>query len=225
MTGAPAPPGADAVVMVEHTARDGSTGPDHEAGGRGRQHRRHRPPKRSAASACCLRERGSTTPRLRWPRRWAEAACWSTANRKWRSSPPATKSWTSTFLPAATPDSQLEYLFPGRASAGRRRRARPAADRARRTRAPARTHRRRPGIRSAAAGGRSLDGQVRSGRSRSWRNSSAEFFFTGALIQPGKPVVFGRVPCGRGRPARECRHLPQPTFISSDCPAIQFRPW
>ncbi len=31
----------------------------------------------------------------------------------------------------------------------------------------------------------------------------AEFFFTGARIQPGKPVVFGRVPCGRGRLARE----------------------
>jgi molybdopterin molybdotransferase len=26
----------------------------------------------------------------------------------------------------------------------------------------------------------------------------AEFFFTGAQIQPGKPVVFGRVPCGSG---------------------------
>jgi molybdopterin molybdotransferase len=31
----------------------------------------------------------------------------------------------------------------------------------------------------------------------------AEFFFTGARIQPGKPVVFGRAPCGRGRLARE----------------------
>jgi molybdopterin molybdotransferase len=31
----------------------------------------------------------------------------------------------------------------------------------------------------------------------------AEFFFTGVQIQPGKPVVFGRVPCGRGRLARE----------------------
>ncbi len=31
----------------------------------------------------------------------------------------------------------------------------------------------------------------------------AEFFFTGARIQPGKPVVFGRVPCGPGRLARE----------------------
>jgi molybdopterin molybdotransferase len=31
----------------------------------------------------------------------------------------------------------------------------------------------------------------------------SEFFFTGAQIQPGKPVVFGRVPCGAGAPARD----------------------
>jgi molybdopterin molybdotransferase len=31
----------------------------------------------------------------------------------------------------------------------------------------------------------------------------AEFFFTGAQIQPGKPVVFGRVPCGADASARE----------------------
>ncbi len=31
----------------------------------------------------------------------------------------------------------------------------------------------------------------------------AEFFFSGAQIQPGRPVVFGRVPCGAGTPARE----------------------
>jgi molybdopterin molybdotransferase len=31
----------------------------------------------------------------------------------------------------------------------------------------------------------------------------AEFFFTGAQIQPGRPVVFGRVPCRAGAPARE----------------------
>ena len=36
----------------------------------------------------------------------------------------------------------------------------------------------------------------------------AEFFFTGAQIQPGKPIVFGRVPCGRGRPAREMQPSP-----------------
>jgi molybdopterin molybdotransferase len=33
--------------------------------------------------------------------------------------------------------------------------------------------------------------------------SQAEFFFTGVRIQPGKPVVFGRVPQGRGRIADE----------------------
>jgi molybdopterin molybdotransferase len=31
----------------------------------------------------------------------------------------------------------------------------------------------------------------------------AEFFLTGAQIQPGRPVVFGRIPCGAGAPARE----------------------
>ena len=31
----------------------------------------------------------------------------------------------------------------------------------------------------------------------------AEFFFTGAQIQPGRPVVFGRIPCGAEVPARE----------------------
>jgi molybdopterin molybdotransferase len=31
----------------------------------------------------------------------------------------------------------------------------------------------------------------------------AEFFFTGAQIQPGKPVVFGRVPCGAGAHDRD----------------------
>jgi molybdopterin molybdotransferase len=30
----------------------------------------------------------------------------------------------------------------------------------------------------------------------------AEFFFTGVQIQPGRPVVFGRVPCGADAPAR-----------------------
>jgi molybdopterin molybdotransferase len=35
----------------------------------------------------------------------------------------------------------------------------------------------------------------------------AEFFFTGAQIQPGKPVVFGRIPCGAGAPASESREV------------------
>ena len=33
----------------------------------------------------------------------------------------------------------------------------------------------------------------------------AEFFFTGAKIQPGRPVVFGRVPCGTGALAPAAR--------------------
>jgi molybdopterin molybdotransferase len=37
----------------------------------------------------------------------------------------------------------------------------------------------------------------------------AEFFFTGAKIQPGKPVVFGRISkCGAGAPAREGASAP-----------------
>jgi molybdopterin molybdotransferase len=32
---------------------------------------------------------------------------------------------------------------------------------------------------------------------------NAEFFFTGAKIQPGKPIVFGRVSCGAGAPSTE----------------------
>jgi molybdopterin molybdotransferase len=36
----------------------------------------------------------------------------------------------------------------------------------------------------------------------------AEFFFTGAKIQPGRPVVFGRVSCGSGRLARSGTSAP-----------------
>lgn len=36
----------------------------------------------------------------------------------------------------------------------------------------------------------------------------AEFFFTGAKIQPGRPVVFGRVPSGAGAFARERSSVP-----------------
>ena len=41
----------------------------------------------------------------------------------------------------------------------------------------------------------------------------AEFFFTGVLIQPGKPAVFGRVPCGRGRLARESASSPAHVYF------------
>jgi molybdopterin molybdotransferase len=36
----------------------------------------------------------------------------------------------------------------------------------------------------------------------------AEFFFTGAAIQPGKPVVFGRVPCGGAAPSTSLKAGP-----------------
>ena len=54
----------------------------------------------------------------------------------------------------------------------------------------------------------------------------AEFFFTGAQIQPGKA---GRVRASpvwpRATRPRSCRHLPRPMFISSASPAIRSRPW
>jgi len=42
----------------------------------------------------------------------------------------------------------------------------------------------------------------------------AEFFFTGAKIQPGRPVVFGRIPCGPGKLARAgiSGSAPRPDF-------------
>jgi molybdopterin molybdotransferase len=36
----------------------------------------------------------------------------------------------------------------------------------------------------------------------------AEFFFTGVKIQPGRPVVFGRVPCGAGAPSASSGQAP-----------------
>jgi molybdopterin molybdotransferase len=41
----------------------------------------------------------------------------------------------------------------------------------------------------------------------------AEFFFTGVQIQPGKPVVFGRVPRAAGTPAREPASPPAHTYF------------
>ncbi len=41
----------------------------------------------------------------------------------------------------------------------------------------------------------------------------AEFFFTGVFIQPGKPAVFGRIPCGAGAPARESASSPAHVYF------------
>lgn len=46
----------------------------------------------------------------------------------------------------------------------------------------------------------------------------AEFFFTGARIQPGRPVVFGK--CGAGSPPA---NRGQPTSSASQ--EILYRPW
>jgi molybdopterin molybdotransferase len=51
----------------------------------------------------------------------------------------------------------------------------------------------------------------------------AEFFFTGAQIQPGRPVVFGRVPCTADAPARQGEGKSLPGFgkkIPQDAQAI-----
>jgi molybdopterin molybdotransferase len=58
----------------------------------------------------------------------------------------------------------------------------------------------------------------------------AEFFFTGAKIQPGRPVVFGRVgSCGAGAPppakGLQPRLLNTRTNISSVSPATPSQPW
>ena len=41
----------------------------------------------------------------------------------------------------------------------------------------------------------------------------AEFFFTGVQIQPGKPIVFGRVPCGVAAPAHESESSPAHVYF------------
>jgi molybdopterin molybdotransferase len=46
----------------------------------------------------------------------------------------------------------------------------------------------------------------------------AEFFFTGAQIQPGRPVVFGRIPCGAGAHAREGERQTREAFKERDSP-------
>ena len=56
----------------------------------------------------------------------------------------------------------------------------------------------------------------------------AEFLFTGAKIQPGRPVVFGRISqCGAGAPAREASApaSPEDQKISWAYPETQSPPW
>jgi|HubBroStandDraft_1064217.scaffolds.fasta_scaffold00232_4 molybdopterin molybdotransferase len=50
----------------------------------------------------------------------------------------------------------------------------------------------------------------------------AEFFFTGAKIQPGRPVVFGRLRCGAGTLAREGASAPVLPLSSGSSPKYFF---
>ena len=124
--------------------------------------------------------------------------------------------------PGSHSNSQLEQLFTGRPdSAGRRR-----------TRAAARCPRRVQGLRALIEEGLKSDlllltGGVSMGRydlvEQALSEMQAEFFFTGAKIQPGRPVVFGGK-MWRG-PSCPRRRFSQAAPISSACPAILSRPW
>jgi molybdopterin molybdotransferase len=46
------------------------------------------------------------------------------------------------------------------------------------------------------------------------REFRAEFFFTGALIQPGKPIVFGRLPRAKARDLGDRKQGPEGPFYS-----------
>ncbi len=46
------------------------------------------------------------------------------------------------------------------------------------------------------------------------REFRAEFFFTGALIQPGKPIVFGRLPRAKARDLGDRQQGPEGPFYS-----------
>ena len=100
--------------------------------------------------------------------------------------------------PAAEPDPQFQQLLAGRAGARRRRRAGRAAHRTRRNGAVAPPGAAGARLRPAAALRRRQHGQVRPGRAGFEHALGAEFFFTGAHIQPGRPIVFGRAPARPG---------------------------
>ena len=120
MTGAPAPSGADA-VMVEHTTRQGQSVQVLKAVGSGGGKLFSPVLKPGAAIACCIRECSLITAPLRWLLPREEIDCWFTADLRWRCSPPATKLLTSTCNPGQR-RSQIEHLLAGcadRAAGGR----------------------------------------------------------------------------------------------------------
>ncbi len=177
-----------------------------KARGRRRQHRSRRARRRSAASGCCLRERGWTSPRIavaasvgKKPSAGLQQAA------KLRSSPPATKSWTLTFRPRPPRSAiRIRYSLAAQVqAAGGEPVLLPIAPDE--PAAPARTHRRRPRSPICCC----LPGGVSMGKydlvEQVLAEFQAEFFFTGAQIQPGKPVVFRKSPVSRALAANS-RH-------------------
>ena len=119
--------------------------------------------------------------------------CWRIRARVSRCSPPVTKSWTSTFLPAparsATPTvirwPPKSWLPVANRNCCPLRRDEPAR------------------LRELITDGLDADlllltGGVSMGKydlvEQVLAELQAEFFFTGAQIQPGRPIVFGRIP-------------------------------
>ena len=202
MTGAPAPPGADAVVMVEYTSRDAGRVQIMKPVSCRRQHRLRSLRRRSAARSCCLRERRLDFAAI------AVAASVGRSRLLVYSKPKVAILSTGDEIvdidvpPAATQirNSNSYSLAAQVQAAGGEPVLLPIA--------PDEPER----LRELIADGLESDllllaGGVSMGKydlvEQVLAELQAEFFFTGAQIQPGKPIVFGRIPCGRGRPARE----------------------
>ena len=189
MTGAPAPAGADAVVMVEHTSRHDSRVQIDKGSKRRRQHRSDRRPKPSAESACCLPGLRLDYAAIAVAASTEETACWFTASPKSPCLPRVTKLWTLTSLPDANQirNSNSYSLAAQVQAAGGEPVLLPIAPDE-----PAR-------LRELIADGLEADllllaGGVSMGKydlvEHVLAEFQAEFFFTGVLIQPGKPAGF-----------------------------------
>ena len=172
------------------------------------------------AACCWIAEPGSTKPQSRWRLPWANRGCKYLCDRGSRFLPRAMKSSKSQLIPVrrrfATPTA-IRSRPRSRAAGGG---TRALADRSRRAAQAAALM--EQGMKSDLL---IMTGGVSMGRydlvEQVLAEMQAEFFFTGAKIQPGKPVVFGRVLPGAWRPRG-----PKPrTNIFSAFREIQSRPW
>ena len=201
MTGAPAPPGGDAVVMVEHTSLDGSRV----------QVMKGVAPGENIAPAGSEAKRGE---RLLSPGLWLDYAAIAVAASTGKSHLLVYRKPQVAVL--ATGDEIVDIDVPPAANQIRNSNSYSLAAQVQAAGgepmllpiAPDEPQR----LRELIADGLEADllllaGGVSMGKydlvEKVLAELQAEFFFTGAQIQPGKPVVFGRIPCGEGPPARE----------------------